>query len=58
MKRSLFCTIKEHAETMPPHPPCRLLLVDAEGIDYTEQEHFVRPECVFHNVLPGTKGHY
>lgn len=39
-------------------PPPRLpLLVEAEGIDYTELEHFVRPECIFHNALLGTKGH-
>lgn len=38
-------------------PPLLLRLVEAEGIDYTEQEHFVRPECVFHNVLRRTKRH-
>lgn len=36
--------------------PVFFRLVEAEGIDYTEQEHFVRPECIFHNVCARNKG--
>ena len=33
-------------------PPPRLpRLLESDRIDYTEQEHFVRPECISHNVL-------
>lgn len=28
----------------------------AEGIDYTELEHFVKPECLFSQCIAGNKG--
>lgn len=40
VRRSLFCLIKEQEECASSQispPPCLLWLIEAEGIDYTEQ---------------------